>query len=170
MVNAATQTALVTLAQIEPIAVIFTAPEAQLPEIKAALAVAPPETIALSTDGKRVLSTGTLALINNQVDTTSGTIRLKDAGGHGGHNGLRDLIAAQGDGFWRLRIGVGHPGNSKEVVDFVLTRAGADEQRAIDETIAAGADAVEEMLRNGAQIAMNKLHSKPANSGLSKEK
>jgi len=57
--------------------VIFTAPEEQLPDIKAALAVAPPKTIALSTDGKRVLSTGTLALINNQVDTTSGTIRLK---------------------------------------------------------------------------------------------
>jgi multidrug efflux system membrane fusion protein len=57
--------------------VIFTAPEDQLPDIKAALAVAPPKTIALSTDGKRVLSTGTLALINNQVDTSSGTVRLK---------------------------------------------------------------------------------------------
>ena len=56
---------------------IFTAPEDQLPDIKAALAASPPKTIALSTDGKRVLSTGTLALINNQVDTTSGTIRLK---------------------------------------------------------------------------------------------
>jgi len=77
IVNAATQTGIVTIAQIEPIAVIFTAPEEQLPDIKAALAVAPPKTIALSTDGKRVLSTGTLALINNQVDTTSGTVRLK---------------------------------------------------------------------------------------------
>src|SRR5229473_2464320 len=77
IVNAATQTGIVSIAQIEPIAVIFTAPEEQLPDIKAALAVAPPKTIALSTDGKRVLSTGTLALINNQVDTTSGTIRLK---------------------------------------------------------------------------------------------
>jgi multidrug efflux system membrane fusion protein len=77
IVNAATQTGIVTIAQIEPIAVIFTAPEDQLPDIKAALAVGPPKTIALSTDGKRVLSTGTLALINNQVDTTSGTIRLK---------------------------------------------------------------------------------------------
>ena len=73
IVNAATQTGIVTIAQIEPIAVIFTAPEDQLPEIKAALAAAPPKVIALSTDGKRVLSTGTLALINNQVDTTSGT-------------------------------------------------------------------------------------------------
>lgn len=77
IVNAATQTGIVTVVQIEPIAVIFTAPEDQLPDIKAALAAAPPKTIALSTDGKRVLSTGTLALINNQVDTTSGTIRLK---------------------------------------------------------------------------------------------
>src|SRR5712672_2068079 len=77
IVNAVTQTGIVTIAQIEPIAVIFTAPEDQLPDIKAALAVAPPKTIALSTDGKRVLSTGALALINNQVDTTSGTIRLK---------------------------------------------------------------------------------------------
>ena len=66
-----------TIAQIEPIAVIFTAPEDQLPSIQAALAAGSPKTIALSTDGKRVLSTGTLSLINNQVDTSSGTVRLK---------------------------------------------------------------------------------------------
>jgi len=77
IVNSATQTGIVSIAQIEPIAVIFTAPEEQLPDIKAALAVSPPEVIAMTTDGKKVLSTGTLALINNQVDTTSGTIRLK---------------------------------------------------------------------------------------------
>jgi len=77
IVNAATQTGIVSIAQIEPIAVIFTSPEDQLPDIKAALAASPPKVIALSTDGKKELSTGTLALINNQVDTTSGTIRLK---------------------------------------------------------------------------------------------
>jgi membrane fusion protein, multidrug efflux system len=77
IVNASTQTGIVTIAQIEPIAVVFTAPEEQLPQIKAALAVAPPKAIALTTDGKKALSTGTLSLINNQVDTTSGTIRLK---------------------------------------------------------------------------------------------
>jgi multidrug efflux system membrane fusion protein len=77
IVNASTQTGIVSIAQIEPITVIFTAPEEQLPDIRAALATAPPKVIALSTDGKRVLSTGVLALINNQVDTTSGTIRLK---------------------------------------------------------------------------------------------
>lgn len=105
-----------------------------------------------------------MLVAHDEIDLPSGTVRLKEAGGHGGHNGLRDLIAAQGDGFWRLRIGVGHPGSKNEVVDFVLTRASADEQRAIDETIVAGADAIEEMLRSSAQIAMNKLHSlgKPA--------
>src|SRR5438552_2203089 len=77
IVNAATQTGIVTIAQIEPIAVIFTAPEDQLPEIKAALAASPPKVIAMSTDGRKVLSTGTLALINNQVDVSSGTVRLK---------------------------------------------------------------------------------------------
>lgn len=105
-----------------------------------------------------------MLVAHDEIDLPSGTVRLKDGGGHGGHNGLRDLIAAQGDGFWRLRIGVSHPGTKNEVVDFVLTRAGAEEQRAIDECIVAGADAIEEMLRAGAQIAMNKLHArnKPA--------
>jgi PTH1 family peptidyl-tRNA hydrolase len=105
-----------------------------------------------------------MLVAHDEIDLPSGTVRLKDAGGHGGHNGLRDIIAAQGDKFWRLRIGVGHPGAKNEVVDFVLTRAGSDEQRAIDETIVAGADAIEEALRVGAQIAMNKLHArnKPA--------
>ena len=101
-----------------------------------------------------------MLVAHDEIDLPSGTIRLKEAGGHGGHNGLRDLIAAQGDGFWRLRIGVGHPGTKGEVVDFVLTRAGADEQKLIDETIQAGADAIEDMLRSGAQIAMNKLHTR----------
>jgi PTH1 family peptidyl-tRNA hydrolase len=101
-----------------------------------------------------------MLVAHDEIDLPSGTVRLKDAGGHGGHNGLRDIIAAQGDGFWRLRIGVGHPGTAKDVVDFVLTHAGKDEQRTIDETIGMGADAIEEMLRAGAQIAMNKLHAR----------
>jgi len=101
-----------------------------------------------------------MLVAHDEIDLPSGTVRLKDAGGHGGHNGLRDIIAAQGDGFWRLRIGVGHPGTAREVVDFVLTNAGKDEQRALDETIVMGADSIEEMLRSGAQIAMNKLHAR----------
>src|SRR5665213_3485757 len=77
IVNASTQTGIVTVAQIEPIAVIFTAPEEQLPNIMQAQAIAPLKTIAITTDGKKPLAEGTLSVVNNQVDTTSGTIRLK---------------------------------------------------------------------------------------------
>ncbi|MEA2897812.1 MAG: rane fusion protein multidrug efflux system [Bradyrhizobium sp.] len=77
IVNASTQTGIVTIAQIEPIAVIFTAPEDQLPYINEAQAAQPLKVIALTTDGKKPLSEGVLSVINNQVDTTSGTIRLK---------------------------------------------------------------------------------------------
>src|SRR5947209_8704767 len=75
--NASTQTGIVTIAQIEPIAVIFTAPEEQLPAINEEQNKQPLKVSALTTDGRKVLSEGTLAVVNNQVDTTSGTIRLK---------------------------------------------------------------------------------------------
>jgi multidrug efflux system membrane fusion protein len=77
IINAVTQTGIVTIAQIEPISVIFTAPEEQLPYINEAHALAPLKTIAITTDGKKPLAEGTLAVVNNLVDTTSGTVRLK---------------------------------------------------------------------------------------------
>lgn len=77
IVNASTQTGIVTIAQIEPISIIFTAPEGQLPQIASALKQRDLKVIALTADGRKTLSEGTLALMNNQVDTTSGTIRLK---------------------------------------------------------------------------------------------
>jgi multidrug efflux system membrane fusion protein len=77
IVNASTQTGIVTIAQIEPIAVVFTAPEVQLPYINEAQSAQPLKVTALTTDGKKTLSEGVLAVVNNQVDTTSGTIRLK---------------------------------------------------------------------------------------------
>jgi multidrug efflux system membrane fusion protein len=77
IVNASAQSGIVTITQIEPIAVIFTAPEDQLPDIKDAQGATPLKTIAITTDGKRPLAEGTLAVVNNQVDSTSGTIRLK---------------------------------------------------------------------------------------------
>jgi multidrug efflux system membrane fusion protein len=77
IVNASTQTGIVTITQIEPIAVIFTAPEEQLPYINEAQAVSPLKVIAITTDGKKPLAEGKLSVVNNQVDTTSGTIRLK---------------------------------------------------------------------------------------------
>lgn len=77
IVTAAAQTAIVSIAQVEPISVIFTAPEQQLPAIAAAMKRGPLKVIAYTTDGRKQLSEGVLALINNQVDSTSGTIRLK---------------------------------------------------------------------------------------------
>ena len=77
IVNASSLTGIVSVAQVEPIAVIFTAPEDQLPYITEAQAVAPLKVIAITTDGKKPLAEGKLSVVNNQVDTTSGTIRLK---------------------------------------------------------------------------------------------
>jgi multidrug efflux system membrane fusion protein len=77
IVNASTQTGVVTIAQIEPIAVIFTAPEEQLPYINEGQATQQLKVIAITTDGKKPLADGVLAVVNNQVDSTSGTIRLK---------------------------------------------------------------------------------------------
>jgi multidrug efflux system membrane fusion protein len=77
IVNAATQTGVVTITQIEPISVVFTAPEDRLQDINAALSAGPVPVGAFSTDGHKKLSEGRLELVNNQIDTTSGTVRLK---------------------------------------------------------------------------------------------
>lgn len=95
---------------------------------------------------------------HDELDLPVGVVRLKSGGGAGGHNGLKDVIAHVGDGFWRLRLGIGHPGNRAEVIDYVLRRAPAPEQALIDEAVLAGADAVTEMLDRGAEFVMNRLH------------
>lgn len=77
IVNASSQTGIVTISQVEPISVIFTAPEDQLPYISEGQKSGALKVIAFTTDGKRTLAEGKLAVINNQVDTSSGTIRLK---------------------------------------------------------------------------------------------
>ncbi|OAF13902.1 efflux RND transporter periplasmic adaptor subunit [Bradyrhizobium neotropicale] len=86
IVNAVTQTGIVTISQIEPISVIFTAPEDQLPYISEGQKAGALKVIALTTDGKKTLAEGKLAVINNQVDTTSGTIRLKAVFDNKDHN------------------------------------------------------------------------------------
>ncbi len=77
IVNASTQTGIVMISQVEPISVIFTAPEDQLPSISESQKAGELKVIAFTTDGKKTLAEGKLAVINNQVDTSSGTIRLK---------------------------------------------------------------------------------------------
>lgn len=77
-----------------------------------------------------------ILVAHDELDIAPGEIRLKRAGGHGGHNGLRDSVAKMGNGdFWRLRIGIGHPGHKSAVSGYVLKRAPADQQRLIDEAV-----------------------------------
>jgi PTH1 family peptidyl-tRNA hydrolase len=99
---------------------------------------------------------------HDEIDLPVGAVRLKQGGGHGGHNGLRDTIAAIGEGFWRLRLGVGHPGSRDQVVDYVLRRASAEDDALIQRAIGSAADIVPQILADGAQKAMNRLHTKPA--------
>ena len=96
----------------------------------------------------------------DELDFPAGVVRLRQGGGAAGHNGMRDVIAQMGDGFWRLRIGIGHPGDRSQVLDYVLGRPIAADAQLIEEAIGAAADAVPVLLTEGAQIAMNRLHSR----------
>ncbi|MDE2052078.1 MAG: aminoacyl-tRNA hydrolase, partial [Gammaproteobacteria bacterium] len=106
-----------------------------------------------------------ILVAHDELDFPPGVVRLKEGGGAGGHNGLRDVIAQLGDDFWRLRIGIGHPGERGAVLDYVLGRPPAAEAALIRETVLAAADAVPLMLTEGAQKAMNRLHSSPRPPG-----
>jgi PTH1 family peptidyl-tRNA hydrolase len=99
-----------------------------------------------------------MLLVHDDIDLPPGVVRLKEGGGHGGHNGLRDVIAHIGADFWRLRLGVGHPGAKERVIESVLDRPTADEQQLIGAAMQRGLEAIPELLRDGAQRAMNRLH------------
>jgi PTH1 family peptidyl-tRNA hydrolase len=98
---------------------------------------------------------------HDELDLPVGTVRLKRGGGPGGHNGLKDVIAHLGREFYRLRIGIGHPREQAEVIDYVLRRPGADEETRITEAIGMAADVLPVMLAEGEQRAMNTLHRPP---------
>jgi PTH1 family peptidyl-tRNA hydrolase len=101
-----------------------------------------------------------ILVAHDELDLPVGSVRLKNGGGHGGHNGLRDTIAHIGENFWRLRLGIGHPGNKSEVIDYVLTRAPRVEEEMILEAVNTAADSVPLILEQGAERAMTKLHSR----------
>lgn len=100
-----------------------------------------------------------ILVVHDEIDLPPGTARFKLGGGHGGHNGVRDVIAHIGPDFWRLRLGVGHPGAKDLVLDAVLDRPQAAEQRLIDEAMQRALDCLPELLRGDAQKAMHRLHS-----------
>lgn len=106
-----------------------------------------------------------ILLAHDELDIDPGTARLKSGGGHGGHNGLRDIISCMGNqkNFARLRIGIGHPGKASQVSSFVLKKASSNEQSYIDEAIQECVKHIEAIVRGDWQSAMNTLHRFNAN-------
>jgi len=104
---------------------------------------------------------GNLVVVHDDIDLPLGTVRLKDAGGDGGHRGLKSLVQTLGDpGFLRVRVGVGRPGDKDEVVGHVLSRFAPGEKAAAEETIEWGADAVEALLAEGLTAAQGRVHAR----------
>lgn len=102
-----------------------------------------------------------ILVIHDELDLPPETVKLKKGGGHGGHNGLKDITAALGTAdFWRLRLGIGHPGERSEVVNFVLKAPLKDEQTAIDSCIDKSLQIVPQLLKGDFENAMLKLHTK----------
>lgn len=98
---------------------------------------------------------------HDEIDLPPGSLRIKRGGGHGGHNGLRDIAPAIGSSdFWRLRIGVGHPGHRDQVVNYVLSRSGADEQRVVDAAIADAVEVFSLLLAGDISRAQQTLHTR----------
>ena len=98
-------------------------------------------------------------VVHDELDLLPGTARLKFGGGHGGHNGLRDTITHCGADFWRLRIGIGHPGDRDQVIDYVLQRAAPADEDAIVASVGASLEALPVFVRDGAEKAMKMLHT-----------
>jgi peptidyl-tRNA hydrolase, PTH1 family len=103
-----------------------------------------------------------LLVAHDELDLPPGALRLKVGGGAGGHNGLKDLIAHFGDAFWRLRMGVGHPGNRELVTPYLLGRTSSAERELIERAVPEAADSVTTLLTQGAERAMQQLHTRPA--------
>ncbi len=102
---------------------------------------------------------------HDELDLPAGSVRLKWSGGAAGHNGLRDIVSAMdGSDFWRLRIGINHPGDSGQVVDYVLKNPSREDASAIHSALEAAAEALPEIVRGDYQRVMNRLHQKPGDS------
>lgn len=101
-----------------------------------------------------------LLVAHDEIDLPPGTTRLKKGGGHGGHNGLRDIIQHCGAEFVRLRLGVGHPGEKSQVTNYVLKRGPADVERAIEENIDEAMAVMPILLDDGLNAAMKALHTR----------
>ncbi len=100
-------------------------------------------------------------VVHDEIDLLPGTTRLKVGGGHGGHNGLRDIIQRTGNkDFLRLRIGVGHPGNKDQVVPYVLGRASAEEENKILDSFALVLEKSDQFFEDNLNKLMTELNKK----------
>lgn len=104
-----------------------------------------------------------ILVIHDELDIAPGSVRLKQGGGHGGHNGVRDIQTHLGSAeFWRLRIGIGHPrtlGLNQDVADFVLHAPRAEEQTAIDRAVDEAAKEIPKILAGDIVGAQRRLHA-----------
>jgi PTH1 family peptidyl-tRNA hydrolase len=101
-----------------------------------------------------------ILVVHDELDLPPGSAKLKMGGGHGGHNGLKDIIAHLGSkDFWRLRLGIGHPGDRAEVVNYVLKAPRKEEQVLIDEAMQRAQDVAQLIIEGKQEAAMLKLHS-----------
>ncbi|MDX2506590.1 MAG: aminoacyl-tRNA hydrolase [Gammaproteobacteria bacterium] len=101
-----------------------------------------------------------ILVVHDELDLSPGTVKLKQGGGHGGHNGLRDSIAQLGSkNFYRLRLGIGHPGNKEQVVGFVLGKTPQAEKALIESAIDKSFASIDLILQGNMQKAMNHLHA-----------
>jgi PTH1 family peptidyl-tRNA hydrolase len=101
-----------------------------------------------------------MLVAHDELDLPVGVVRLKQGGGHAGHNGLRDIIMALGSrDFWRLRIGIDHPRDRSQVVNYVLSRASRDDEGVTLDAIDDAERCLPDLLSGDFQKAMNRLHS-----------
>lgn len=101
-----------------------------------------------------------ILVVHDELDLPPGSAKIKMGGGHGGHNGLKDIIAHLATKeFWRLRVGIGHPGDRGEVVNYVLNTPRKEEQVLIDEAMQRAQDVAPHIIEGKLEAAMLKLHS-----------
>ena len=103
-----------------------------------------------------------ILVAHDELDLMPGQVKIKSGGGHAGHNGLRDIHAQLGSAdYWRLRLGIGHPGVKAEVVDYVLRKPPSEQRELITQTIDRSVDALDLLLAGDMERAMMKVHAKP---------
>ena len=100
-----------------------------------------------------------ILIAHDELDMNPGVIRLKTGGGHGGHNGLRDIVPHIGSNFHRLRIGIGHPGSKERVSGHVLSKAPSSEQNLMDDAIAHALSRIQLLVNGDIQQAMNQINA-----------